>query len=151
MYVLSSPSVSVELAQLSSKEVSCIGYKLSGGGTFLQEVLSSKTENVLLNTTEVSSFQLSSDWRTMIYVQPQNAWCLLNTPGFTRFDGNYYGARLNDTLADVIELQDDARADMLNTKSRFFLSKESKEWFESTAGRLISSIETSDSNDLLVD
>ena len=56
MYILSSPSVSVELAQLSSMEVSCIGYKLSGNGTFMQEVLSSKTENVLLSKTEVSSF-----------------------------------------------------------------------------------------------
>lgn len=68
MYVLSSPSVSVELAQLSSRDVSCIGYKLSGDGTFMQEVVSSKTENVMLNTTEVSSLQLSSDWRTMRYV-----------------------------------------------------------------------------------
>lgn len=151
MHVLSSPSVSVELAQLSSRDVSCIGYKLSGDGTFMQEVVSSKTENVMLNTTEVSSLQLSSDWRTMNYIQPQNAWCLLNTPGFTRFDGNNSGTRLNDTLADVVELQDDAKADMLNTKSRFFLSKESKEWFESIAGSLLSSIETSDSNDLLVD
>lgn len=151
MYVLSSPSVSVELAQLSSRDVSCIGYKLSGDGTFMQEVVSSKTENVMLNSTEVSSLQLSSDWRTMRYIQPQNAWCLLNTPGFTRFDGNSSGTRLNNTLADVMELQDDAKKDILNTKSRFFLSKESKEWFESTAGRLLSSIETSDSNDLLVD
>ena len=50
-----------------------------------------------------------------------------------------------------MELQDNAKADMLNTRSRFFLSRESKEWFESAAGRLLSSIETSDSNDLLVD
>lgn len=50
-----------------------------------------------------------------------------------------------------MELQDDAKADMLNTKSRFFLSRESKEWFESAAGRLLSSIETSDSNDLMTD
>ena len=55
MYVLSSPSISVELAQLSSHEVTCIGYKLSGDGTFLQEVLSSRTETTMLNTTEVSS------------------------------------------------------------------------------------------------
>ena len=68
MYILSSPSVSVELAQLSSKDVSCIVYQLSGDGTFMQEVLSSKTENVMLNTTEVSSLHLSSDWRTMRYV-----------------------------------------------------------------------------------
>ena len=76
---------------------------------------------------------------------------MLNTPGFTRFDGNSSGTRLNDTLDDVMELQDNAKADMLNTRSRFFLSRESKEWFESEAGRLLSSIETSDSNDLLVD
>ena len=56
MYVLSSPSISVELAQLSSHEVTCIGYKLSGDGTFLQEVVSSKTETTMLNKTEVSSF-----------------------------------------------------------------------------------------------
>lgn len=65
MHVLSSPSISVELAQLSSSQVSCIGYKLSGDGTFLQEVVSSRTENVMLNKTEVSSLQLSCDWRTM--------------------------------------------------------------------------------------
>lgn len=58
---------------------------------------------------------------------------------------------LNDTLDDVMKLHDDAKTDMMNTKSRFFLSRESKEWFESTAGRLLSSIKTSDSNDLLVD
>ena len=76
---------------------------------------------------------------------------MLNTPGFTRFDGNSSGTRLNDTLDDVIELQDDAKKDILNTRSRFFLSRESKDWFESASGRLLSSIETSDSNDLLVD
>lgn len=58
---------------------------------------------------------------------------------------------MNDTLQQVMELHDDAKTDMLNTKSRFFLSKESREWFESIAGSLLSSIETSDSNDLLVD
>ena len=76
---------------------------------------------------------------------------MLNSPGFTRFDGNYSGTRLNDTLDDIIELQDDAKKDILNTRTRFFLSRESKQWFESAAGRLLSSIETSDSNDLLVD
>lgn len=44
MYVISAPSVSVELAQLSSKQVSCIGYQLSNDGTLLQEVVSSRTE-----------------------------------------------------------------------------------------------------------
>ena len=56
MHVLSSPSISVELAKLSSRDVPCIGYKLSGDGTFLQEVISSRTETTMLNTTEVSSF-----------------------------------------------------------------------------------------------
>lgn len=45
----------------------------------------------MLSSTVVSSLQLSRDWRTTKYVQPQNAWCLLNSPGFTRFDGNYNG------------------------------------------------------------
>lgn len=39
----------------------------------------------------------------------------------------------------------------MNTRTRFFLSRESKEWFESVDGKLLSSIETTDSNDLLVD
>lgn len=151
MYVLSSPSISVELAQLSSRDVSCIGYKLSGDGTFLQEVVSSRTETTMLNTTEVSSLHLSCDWRTMNYIQPQNAWCLLNSPGFTRFDGNSSGTRLNNTLADVIELQDDAIKDILNTRTRFFLSRESKTWFDEIDGKLLSTIYTNDSNDLLTD
>ena len=104
MYVLPSPSISVELAKLSSNQVTCIGYKLSGDGTFLQEVISSRTETTMLNTTEVSSLQLSCDWRTMNYIQPQNAWCLLNSPGFTRFDGNSSGTRLNNTLDDIMDL-----------------------------------------------
>ena len=58
---------------------------------------------------------------------------------------------LNNTLDDIIELQDDAKKDILNTRTRFFLSRESKEWFESIDGKLLSSIETTDSNDLLVD
>ena len=76
---------------------------------------------------------------------------MLNSPGFTRFDGNSYGTMLNNTLDDIIELQDDAKKDILNTRTRFFLSRESKEWFESIDGKLLSSIETTDSNDLLVD
>ena len=76
---------------------------------------------------------------------------MLNTPGFTRFDGNSYGTMLNNTLDDIIELQDDAKANILNTRTRFFLSRESKEWLESIDGKLLSSIETTDSNDLLVD
>ena len=33
---------------------------------------------------------------------------------------------LNNTLDDLIKLQDDAIKDILNTKTRFFLSRESK-------------------------
>ena len=58
---------------------------------------------------------------------------------------------LNNTLDDIIELQDDAKANILNTRTRFFLSRESKEWLNEIDGKLLSSIETTDSNDLLVD
>lgn len=58
---------------------------------------------------------------------------------------------LNNTLDDIIELQDDAKANILNTRTRFFLSRESKTWFDEIDGKLLSSIETTDSNDLLVD
>lgn len=58
---------------------------------------------------------------------------------------------LNNTLDDIIELQDDAKADILNTRTRFFLSRESKTWFDEIDGKLLSSIETTDSNDLLTD
>ena len=58
---------------------------------------------------------------------------------------------LNNTLADVIELQDDAKANILNTRTRFFLSRESKEWLNEIDGKLLSTIYTNDSNDLLVD
>lgn len=47
---------------------------------------------------------------------------------------------LNDTLDDVMKLHDDAKADILNTKSRFFLSRESKAWFDGINGKLLSSI-----------
>ena len=76
---------------------------------------------------------------------------MLNSPGFTRFDGNSYGTQLENTLADVIELQDDAKANILNTRTRFFLSRESKEWLNEIDGKLLSTIYTNDSNDLLVD
>ena len=76
---------------------------------------------------------------------------MLNSPGFTRFDGNSYGTRLNDTLDDLIELQDDAVKDILNTRTRFFLSRESKEWFNEIDGKLLSTIYTTDQNDLLTD
>ena len=65
---------------------------------------------------------------------------MLNTPGFTRFDGNSSGTRLNDTLDDVMKLHDNAKTDMMNTKSRFFLSRESKKWLDSIDGKLLSSI-----------
>ena len=58
---------------------------------------------------------------------------------------------LNNTLDDLIKLQDDAIKDILNTKTRFFLSRESKQWLEEIDGKLLSSIETTDANDLLVD
>ena len=58
---------------------------------------------------------------------------------------------LNNTLDEVMKLQDDAKKDMMNTKSRFFLSRESKQWFNEVDGKLLSSIETTDQNDLLTD
>lgn len=140
MYVLSSPSISVELAELSSGDVSCIGYVKSEDGSSLSAVVSSRTETTMLTSTEVSSFRPGGDWRTMKYVQAQNAWCLLNTPGFERFDGNGPGTRLNDTMQQVMDLHDRAKNDVLNTKSRFFLSRESKAWFEGINGTLLSSI-----------
>lgn len=94
----------------------------------------------MLTSAEVSSFALSGDWRTMKYVQAQNAWCLLNNPGFERFDGNGSGTRLNDTLQQIMELHDRAKKDMLNTRSRFFVSRESMAWLEGINGTLLSSI-----------
>ena len=47
---------------------------------------------------------------------------------------------LNNTLDDIMKLHDDAKTDMMNTKSRFFLSRESKEWLDSIDGKLLSSI-----------
>lgn len=76
---------------------------------------------------------------------------MLNSPGFTRFDGNSSGTRLNDTLDEVMDLHDYAKTNAMNAKSRFFLSRESKNWLDSIDGKLLSSIETSDSNDLLTD
>ena len=58
---------------------------------------------------------------------------------------------LNNTLDDLIELQDGAMKDILNTKTRFFLSRESKAWLDSIDGKLLSTIETSSSLDLLPD
>lgn len=94
----------------------------------------------MLSSTVVSSLQLSRDWRTMNYVRPQNAWCLLNTPGFTRFDGNYNGTQLDSTLDDIVELHDQAKKDVMNTGSRFFLSRESKAWLDGINGTLLSSV-----------
>ena len=140
MYVLPSPSLSVELAKLSGHDVSCIGYVPSDDGSILSAVISSRTETTVLTSTEVSSFRLSGDWRTMKYVQAQNAWCLLNNPGFQRFDGNYPGTQLDDTMDDVMELHDRAKKDVLNTRTRFFLSRESKAWLDGLDGTPLSSI-----------
>ena len=151
MYVLSSPSISVELARLSGAEASCIGYVPSDDGSSLSAVVSSRTETTMLTSTEVSSFRLSGDWRTMKYVQAQNAWCLLNNPGFQRFDGNGPGTRLNDTMRQVMDLHDQAKKDVMNTKSRFFLSMESKARLDGLDGKLLSSIQTSSELDLQTD
>ena len=148
LYVLSSPSISVQLAELSSKQVSCIGYQLSNDGKLLQEVISSRTETFQLSSTEVSSFKLSCDWRTMKYGNSENAWCLLNTPGFTRFNGSYDGTNLKNTLNAVLELQDKASKDLFNTSQRFFLSRQSNEWLNSINGTLLSTIQTSSEADL---
>lgn len=94
----------------------------------------------MLSSTSVSSLQLSRDWRTMNYIRPQNAWCLLNTPGFTRFDGNHNGTQLDNTMQQVIYLHDRAKKDVLNTGSRFFLSRESKAWLDGLNGTLLSSV-----------
>ena len=58
---------------------------------------------------------------------------------------------MNNTLDDIIELQDDAVKDIINTRTRFFLSRESKQWFDEIDGKLLSTIYTTDSNDLLTD
>ena len=58
---------------------------------------------------------------------------------------------LNDTLDDVMKLHDDAKADMMNTKSRFFLSRESKKWLDSIDGKLLSSIYATNDLDMLAD
>ena len=151
LYVLSSPSISVQLAQLSSKQVSCIGYQLSNDGTLLKEVISSRTETFQLSSTEVSSFKLSCDWRTMKYGNSENAWCLLNTPGFTKYNGSYDGTNLKRTLNDVLDLQDSASKDLFNTSQRFLLSRQSNEWLNSIDGTLLSTIQTSSDADLYPD
>lgn len=148
MHVLSSASLSCSLAQLSTREVSCIGYQLSNDGQILQEVISSKTETFMLSTLETSSFQLSSSWRTMRYTNSQNAWCLLNTPGFTSYAGNYSGTNLKSTLNAMLELQEDAR-DLMQPSYRFFLDKDSANWLQQLDGTLLSSIQTSSTLDLL--
>ena len=76
---------------------------------------------------------------------------MFNTPGFTRFDGNYSGTMLNDTLDVVMKLHDDAKTDMLNTRTRFFLSRESKKWVDSIDGKLLSSIYASNDLDMPAD
>lgn len=151
MYVLSAPVLSVELAELSSEDVSCLGYRPSHDGTYLEEVVSSRTQTYELSSTEISSFQLCCDWRTMRYVQSQNAWCLLNTPVFQRFDGSYSGVNLGNTLQAVMELQDRACRDVMDTSDRFFLSRESNQWLKSLDGTLLSTVQTSSSLDLTPD
>ena len=39
-----------------------------------------------------------------------------------------------------MELHDDAKKDVLNTKSRFFISMESKAWLDGLDGTLLSSV-----------
>ena len=95
--------------------MSCIGYQLSNDGTLLQEVISSRTETYQLSSTEVSSFKLSCDWRTMKYGNSDDAWCLLNTPGFTKYNGSYSGMNLKNTLNAVMRLQDRAKKDVFDT------------------------------------
>lgn len=51
----------------------------------------------------------------MKYSNSENAWCLLNTPGFTRFNGSYDGMNLKNTLNDVLRLQDRAKKDVFDT------------------------------------
>ena len=51
----------------------------------------------------------------MKYGNSENAWCLLNTPGFTKYNGNYDGTNLKNTLNAVLELQDRASKDLFNT------------------------------------
>lgn len=76
----------------------------------------------------------------MRYVGSQNAWCLLNTPGFTSYAGSYSGTNLKLTLDDMLRLQERARADLMRPSYRFFLSKESNEWLNSLDGSLLSTI-----------
>ena len=76
----------------------------------------------------------------MKYGNSDNAWCLLNTPGFTKYNGNYDGTNLKNTLNAVLELQDRARRDMTDATSRFILSRESNEWLNSLNGALLSTI-----------
>ena len=43
-------------------------------------------------------------------------------------------------MQQVIYLHDQAKKDMLNTSSRFFLSRESKAWLDGINGTLLSSV-----------
>ena len=65
---------------------------------------------------------------------------MLNTPGFTKYNGSYDGMNLKNTLNAVMRLQDRARRDMTNATSRFILSRESNEWLNSLDGSLLSTI-----------
>ena len=50
----------------------------------------------------------------MKYGNSENAWCLLNTPGFTKYNGSYYGTNLKNTLNAVMRLQDRAKKDVFD-------------------------------------
>lgn len=84
----------------------------------------------------------------MRYINSQNAWCLLNTPGFTTYAGSYDGTSLRSTLDGVMRLQARARESLMSPTSRFFLSRESNEWLNSLDGSLLSTICTSSTIDL---
>lgn len=43
-------------------------------------------------------------------------------------------------MQQVMELHEDAKKNILNTNSRFLLSRESKAWFDGINGKLLSSI-----------
>ena len=76
----------------------------------------------------------------MRYAEPQNAWCLLNTPGFTRYDGSWSGTNLKSALDSLARLQARASRDLADPSDRFFLSRDSAEWLAQLDGALLSSI-----------
>ena len=50
----------------------------------------------------------------MKYGNSDDAWCLLNTPGFTKFNGSYDGMNLKNTLNAIMRLQDRAKKDVFD-------------------------------------